>query len=333
MSEEGKIIPGPKIAESPEAPVPEKDSDSKVIDFQSHPKVARRGAQEKPPEAVDEDTLLMKMKEAVLIVEARHERSWNRVRELSGTVLPDTKEGEKNFQELRTPRRNLNSQRARINQLRGRIQAAIHAGELTTPDDIVPWHGSTDGQRDEYHTHLALLRRDESKAVMKAYAPLLRQLEQLTDREALEKFLDSMDERTHGIINLLRYVRQAEYDNTLFEQLFDEKKNPSFIKGFLHSERGGESKKSKPSKEKRARKAERAQREGLPGAQMHLVIEDNGARITLEDGIDGWMVTRIHDPKRVITQQEKDTVLGKTFFYDLRDAPEWLRDAVREKGL
>lgn len=308
------------------------NTNKKIVELHARPSFLRR--QKKGTEKFNEDALLERMKSSARVLDVRHQRSWNNVREISGSVLSDTEEGKQNFHELRTPRASLNSQRACINQLRGRLHAAIRNGELAASDDIVPWHLGTDEQTDEYRKCLALLQGNESRTLIKKYTPLLRQLEQMPSQEALQKFLDSLDERTRAFINLIKQIRQIEYDRMLFEQLFDEKKNPAFLKSFHEREQGIEKKKTKPSKEKRERAAQRekSRTETLPGAQMSIVIEYKGATITFERTQAGLTLLRIRDPKRILPEQERGKLLGTTFSHDLRDAPEWLRAIAREKG-
>lgn len=306
----------------------------KIVELATHPRVLTRKAAERPPEAVSEDELLAKMKSASLVLRTRQEQSWNVIRDFSGDLLAETDEGEDTFRDLRTPREKLDSQRGRINQLRGRIQAAVRDGRLNEPDDVVPWYETKGEEENEYTKQLTLLKGKDVESIIKEYTPLVKQIEAFVDEEAMRKFLNSIDERTYVVVDLLQNIRQLRHDHAIFLQLFQKEKNPGFLKSFEDRAKGGEQNKARPSSEKRRRLSEleqnRAKRESY-GAQMRWALEYNGAEITLERLRNVWTISAITDPKHILTRDELQS-LGKTFS-DLKSAPSWIRDIAREKGL
>lgn len=310
----------------------EPKEESSIIDFQAK-RVQKRG--EKPPEAVDEDMLLAKMKAASLVLGARQERSWNTIRDLSGGLLMEDDEGEKRFRDLCIPRKKLDSQRATINQLRGLIQRAIKDGAIHEPDDIVPWFVTEDEEENEYTKQLTFLKSHDAEKIVKEYTPLVEQIESFTDEVARKKFFDSLDERTSVVVDLLQRIRQIRHDHSVFLQLFHEEKNPAFLKAF--AERAGvERKKSvRISKEKRARMRirEQSKQEVHPGAQMTIKLHYEGAEIVFRRDRSGLTLERIADPKRILPEQGRQAIIGGQFSFDLHDAPHWLKEIAQEKGL
>ncbi|MEK7122826.1 MAG: hypothetical protein AAB855_03125, partial [Patescibacteria group bacterium] len=176
-----------KITEISSAPA-QSEEISNVIDFQAK-RAQKQG--EKPPEAVDEDALLAKMKAASLMLGTRQEHSWNTIRNLSGAVLGEDDEGEKRFLDLRVPRKKLDSQRATINQLRGLIQRAIKDGSIGEPDDIVPWFATEGEEEHTYTSQREFLESREVEKIIKKYTPLIKTIESFKDEQSMKTFLDS----------------------------------------------------------------------------------------------------------------------------------------------
>lgn len=317
MNEKDFIKTEPDVKKESQELLEQNRPGEKIIDMFKHRALkARQG--EKMPEFLQEDELIGHIVASSLVVVTRQNRSWDRVRDASGPVLADTDDGNKNFEDLRTPRRRLDSQRGLINQIRGRLNAAVRTGTITTLDELIPWTSVSGDTENVYDKNfLFLTRNPHVRAFIEKYRDFAPDTP--TDRERLA-------------LDVLSKIKQCKHDHVLFTQLFGEEKNPGLYQALSDREQGVKRKKQKPSKDKREREKARIET-GISGAQMRVILEYEGARITFDRNRGLWTLMSISDPKRILPEQGREKILGATFAADLSDAPGWLREIAREKGL
>ena len=331
-------------------------SPSSIIDFRKHPKVVGKVTQpdkqpekqdigeeearartqpEKPKEITNEAQILKKMQTAVIAVGDLQLETFDTLSRLV-EENPKNKKALQSLREVRAVHHTLADQNL-LDAVRPHILSAIidgeGAGQLKHARDIIPWE--KEEKSDPYHTQLLVLDKDkEVSAIINRYMPLRVTLERIKDPNEYKKAWDALSEKEQFAIMLLQDIRQIRSDDEVLRRLFD----PSFRKAFkqrAENDRTGVTEKRKQARmkaeEEKRLHAEKRQR--MVDDRYGVEIPGKGAmRLELVDG-KLWRVVDAMGEKELRHEVNIAKQSGNTYFRNLSNAPQWLREAAREKGL
>lgn len=344
-------IPAEPVQDQPLEPVSQKSS---IIDFQKHPKVAGRIAHidtknipgkkgprvtqlEKPEEAVNEEQVLKKMKEAVTALGDLQLKTFDELSQFVGGN-PKIQKALQDLREVRAQHRTP-AMRSALEAVKGGMISAIidgeGAGQLKRSQDIVPWEKGMEKGKDPYHANLLSLDRDKDiGTVMKKYIPLRIKLEAIKDADAYKEAWDVLSEKEQLAVMILQDIRQVRSDDEVLRLLFDASFRAAFKKRAENDRTGlTEKRRQVRMKAEEERLQNEKKRQEMVGDKYGLEIPGKGAlRLELVDG-KLWRVVESMGAKELQHEVNVAKNSGNTYLKDFSNAPQWLRDAAKEKGL
>ena len=209
------------------------------------------------------------------------------------------------------------------------------AGQLGNPSDVVPWEKKAVKSTDKYHAALLELDRDKDiGAVVARYTPLRKKLESITNSDEYAKAWDGLSDQERHAVDLLQDIRQIRSDDEIFRLLFDS----SFRNAF--KQRAKNDSTGVTEKRRQARIKAEEEKQAFEAKKTEIVKNRYGVEIPGKGSmrlelIDGrlWKVVEVLGAKELHHEESIARYSGNTYLKDLSNAPQWLRDAARNKGL
>jgi|GEM_PF-4401243 len=211
---------------------------------------------------------------------------------------------------------------------------------IKSASDILPWE-KLSGDTAHYHNETWSIKSEQGKekaidSVKRMYWDIRKMLEKIDDPHERAKAWDSLtDDQQLGVMVLQENV-QIHYDYRLLQRLCDAGFRASFDKRKQGAVKIG----TEPVKERTKKKEEydRSKQEFLNNAYT-LEFPGEGClrleRITEKHhGQTLWKVVEVFGGSKAL-RHELSIALhsGNTYLKDLSNAPTWLRDAAKAKGL